>query len=350
MRTAIILLMVMAMAGTAFAGGDVTSVNGPAKENVTNPYDPPQAVLQGGDTIFDAVIISSLPYSTTGTTAGFVNDYDAVCPYTGSTAPDVVYSFTPGSDIWINVDLCDSQYDTKTYILDVDLNIIDCNDDACGSTGWQSYLEAILLSGGQTYYIIVDGYGSDSGEYALNVNEYEQCFVFCDDDAVPEGEPAIVDGYIDNFNGGCNSDPEIYQEINWANDQVTGEAWLCGVGGWYINASGGNSRDLDWFQATAGGTSLALTVESEFPMNVVNIILPCGNPDMIGELVVADCGMPMTLTIPTTPGETYYFLIGSTVFTGPVNEFTYTATLSGHAWAVVPTEELSWGGVKALYR
>ena len=49
---------------------------------------------QGGDTDVDATVIDALPYLMMGTTVGYTDDYDEECPYTGSTSPDVVYSFT----------------------------------------------------------------------------------------------------------------------------------------------------------------------------------------------------------------------------------------------------------------
>ena len=39
-------------------------------------------------------VIDALPYVMMGTTVGYTDDYDEECPYTGSTSPDVVYSFT----------------------------------------------------------------------------------------------------------------------------------------------------------------------------------------------------------------------------------------------------------------
>ena len=50
---------------------------------------------QGGNTIEDATVIDNLTESLQGTTVGYEDNYDEVCPYTGATSPDVVYSFTP---------------------------------------------------------------------------------------------------------------------------------------------------------------------------------------------------------------------------------------------------------------
>ncbi|MCK4915351.1 MAG: hypothetical protein KAS89_04225, partial [Candidatus Eisenbacteria sp.] len=46
-----------------------------------------------GDTIEDPFVIDDLPFLGSGDTCPFAHDYDEVCPYTGSAAPDVVYRY-----------------------------------------------------------------------------------------------------------------------------------------------------------------------------------------------------------------------------------------------------------------
>ena len=72
----------------------------PFKNTPIATYEPPAVPRQGGDTIEDAAVIPGLPYSNTGTTAGYNNDYDEGCPYSTSISPDVVYSFTPSHTIY----------------------------------------------------------------------------------------------------------------------------------------------------------------------------------------------------------------------------------------------------------
>jgi hypothetical protein len=332
----------------------------PVKNTPIVTYEPPAVPKQGGDTIGDATVIPGLPFYTTGTTAGYIDNYDEMCPY-GSSSPDVVYSFTPDSDVQINVDLCGSGYDTKTYIYDADLNLIACNDDfyyddVCGH--YVSKIEGAILFGGNIYYIVIDGYGGDSGPYLLNVTEYEQCFVYCPDDAVPEGEPALVDGYEDTYNGGCNS-PEFgnpFQTIDWTNDEdgvppYDGTAWLCGKSGWYLSSEGGNDRDTDWFIVNALETGMMeFTVESEYDCYMFKLApLDCATVAVELSALVR-CGTPATLTFPVTAGEEIWLWVGPTTFSGPVTEFTYFMTVSNNVFDVVPDEGLSWGQVKSLYR
>ncbi len=133
----------------------------------------PNVILQGGDNINDATVIDALPYNTTGTTSGYTNDYDEICPYSGSTAPDVVYSYSPSADILVDISLCgNSQYDTKLYVYQNSAgNLVECIDDNC--PGYQSELLGLALTGGNTYYIVVDGYGTEFGDYTFDMMEVQ---------------------------------------------------------------------------------------------------------------------------------------------------------------------------------
>ncbi|MBT92753.1 MAG: hypothetical protein CMA61_02985 [Euryarchaeota archaeon] len=121
-----------------------------------------------------------------GSTVGFDNDYDAVCPYSGSTSPDVVYKLVLADSVnGMIVDLCQAQYDSKVYVYaesDLaagDTTEIGCNDDYCSNewTSFASYVElGHILYGGlsaDTYYIVVDGYGGANGEFTLSVSVME---------------------------------------------------------------------------------------------------------------------------------------------------------------------------------
>jgi len=151
----IIMIMILGFSGAAGAQDLGTSQEIPTKNTPIVTYEPPAVPSQGGDTIEDATVIPSLPYSITGTTSGFVNDYDEGCPYSGSLSPDVVYSFTPAFDVQVDVDLCGSGYDTKTYIYESEgFNLVACNDDfyfdePCGM--YRSRIERAPLFEGNTY-------------------------------------------------------------------------------------------------------------------------------------------------------------------------------------------------------
>ncbi len=124
-----------------------------------------------GDRCLNAIEIPSLPATVTGSTLGYTNDYDEVCPYAGSTSPDVVYWIDSFFDVFVTIDLCASGYDTKVYVYQ-DACVsppIACNDDFC--PGYRSYLECVPLPAGHRYYIVVDGYGGDAGSYSMTLTE-----------------------------------------------------------------------------------------------------------------------------------------------------------------------------------
>jgi hypothetical protein len=146
------------------------------------PIPDPGVILQGGDDFANATVISAMPYVDNGTTVGYTNYYDAVCPYTGSTAPDVVYSYTPTMDTLYDLTLCIdiTDYDSKLYIFEDDTvgGFYACNDDDCDSPYYSSYVSAlydIWMYAGHTYYIVVDGYGANEGNYQLNIDIVVPC-------------------------------------------------------------------------------------------------------------------------------------------------------------------------------
>ena len=138
-----------------------------------------------GDKMENPFIVTGLPFSASGTTVGFEDDYDEVCPYTGSTSPDVVYMMTSSGGTY-DITLCDdSQYDTKVYVLDVNGDVIEsdptggqttygiaCNDDECttaAGVNWVSQLVGLPLDAG-LFYVVIDGYSGDSGDYTLDIS------------------------------------------------------------------------------------------------------------------------------------------------------------------------------------
>ena len=144
----------------------------------------PSSTRQGGDDIENATVITELE-QLTGTTAGYLDDYDEVCPYVGGGATDVVYSFTPAADVAVNMTTCYSSYDTKLYVYENAAGVlantvsggVACSDDnyppgVDDCTTWTSYIEGVWMTAGNTYYLVVDGYGSSAGDYVVDVGVY----------------------------------------------------------------------------------------------------------------------------------------------------------------------------------
>jgi len=300
---------------------------------------------QGGDVVGSATPIAGLPYYDSGITTGYVNDYDEICPYSGSTSPDVVYSFVPGADVAVTVDLCSSSYDTKVYVYQNAVgNLIACNDDAgCGYSGWQSQLQGVSLIAGNTYYIVVDGYGGANGEYVLAVEGFQPCVVECPQGALLEGEPACVDGYWDVYDGGCNSS-------GWVtiNAQSGDCADLCGKSCTYVYG-GLSYRDTDWYKVFAVGNGyVSYTLTAEFPSVAILIYgLDCANLQY-SYATGAACA-PVNLTWYTAPGQEIWLWAGASVYSG-LPESDYLIHACGIQGGGTPVQETTWGSIKNNYR
>lgn len=229
---------------------------------------------EGSELPDGSVIIKALPFTDTGDTSDNIDNFDAVCPYSGSTSPDVFYKITPLSDVEITITLCNSDYDTKVYVLNSSLTLIACNDDFCedenGDPTLRSQLDCVPLEAGRDYHIAVDGFSQDgngAGLYEITVTVCEPPPPFsCPKGATPEGEPC-VDGAPDDFNGGCNSEPPVFSEI-FCNDVICGEVWALGDGG---------LRDTDWYEIdtreTKGSVRFTLRGEFSFETGVLGLIM-----------------------------------------------------------------------------
>ncbi len=180
-----------------FAVGDVvyielgnysTGTPGSYQFHVSAPAPPPP-----GD-----VCATALPLTVPGTVTGntnlpFNNDYDFACPYSGSTSRDVVYSYTPIQTELVSLSLCSAgsitNYDSKLYVYAGSCvnPPVACNDDACSTPYYSSYvsrLDCVPLTGGITYYIVVDGYGGSNGNYTLDATICQPCPPPPNDDCV----------------------------------------------------------------------------------------------------------------------------------------------------------------------
>ncbi len=357
MRCIISIFLVITLAGPA-AAYDLENFQENTKTTThigQNPGTPDGR--EGGEDMETAIFINALPFSDTGNTSDNINDYDAVCPYSGSLSPDVVYSFAPTTDMAISVDLCGSLYDTKTYVMDGNLNIIACNDDFyndenCGQ--YTSYIEGVYLTSDTKYYIVIDGYGGDHGDYILNIHSYEPplpCVITCD--GLSENEPALGPDYEDAYNSGCGGSAfgMPFQELDGGSH---GELVFCGISGWY-DFQGSESRDTDWFTCIIGETgSIEWTLDAE--QETYGFLL---GPNNCNDVVVIEsmaCGPcdPYTLTIQGEPGEVIWLWVGPTEYSPPSGfvgyEYNYISTFSGLMVTVVATDRVSFDAIKSLYR
>jgi hypothetical protein len=350
MRTLSSVLCLFVLFSASFHLGSAALAAAPIKDNShigANPGTPDGR--EGGETVDDAIDIPALPFEDTGNTSDNIDDYDEVCPYTGSLSPDVVYVLTPEEDITVDIDLCESEYDTKLYIYEGKVTPgapYACNDDFDCATAYRSGLYDLPMESGNSYYIVIDGYGSDMGTYILEIHEAAgppcKCGLDCPDGAVAEGEPEIVDEYIDQFNGGCDATDDAFQVLEYPS--------FCALSGWYLSSSGSEERDTDWYSCVSDNDDYtAVTMFSEFEMEL-HIMLPtdCASVESAYEAICYE-DEPGVIEFAHPAGNEFWMLCRPTATGGPVNEFRYTIFMQGIVMEQLPVTETSWGDLKTLF-
>ncbi len=120
--------------------------------------------------------------TVTGSTTGATADAVGTCVTTLNTAPGVWYSLV-GNGGTATVSLCGSSYDTKVGVFSGTCAALVCvagNDDFCSL---QSQVSFSTVSG-TTYYILVTGFSTASGNFTMAVT--------CTAPPPPAGDPACV--------------------------------------------------------------------------------------------------------------------------------------------------------------
>jgi len=341
--------VILALALVAAAG--VTTNERPLK-NVTIPIPSKGDSKEGGETIETALLISSLPFDDTGSTCDNIHNYDEACPYTASLSPDVVYEYVAPYDMYVDIHTCESGYDTKLYVYEnayTPGSPIACNDDNVNCPGemYRSWIESLSLTMGNTYYIVVDGYGGDCGDYQFHMyeldNEGGPCDVVCPPGAVLEGEPTCYDGYVDTYNAGCNSDPPTFFVLPDATHTV-----ICGESGIY---NGLSTRDTDWYEITLPvDREVKLTICAEFPVvfGFIDASLGCPGTGTFDYYDTASVNTKGVLSEYLPAGTWWIFVSTNGWPEGYPCGVQYVLDVDGVH--VSPVESASWSMVKALYR
>lgn len=158
--------------------------------------DPASAATRrpAGDTAEDPFWFYSIPAVITGNSCAFEFNYDVMCPY-DSMSPDVVWAYEATETMLVDISLCLSHYDTKIQIYENEViwgQPMDCNDDWCSGpnypSSYLSHLEDVPFAAGNTYYLVISGYGGDCGGIVeLGAATAEACQTAFLSATVPEG-------------------------------------------------------------------------------------------------------------------------------------------------------------------
>jgi hypothetical protein len=117
-----------------------------------------------GDDEIDPINVTALPFTDTRDNSFCYSNNNYVYP-----SPDIYYKLTPNPLIQtVSASLCGASFDTFLSVVDMNGNVLAFNDDAanCGSQSELTFETAGLGS----VYIIVEGWGSEMGNYTLTLN------------------------------------------------------------------------------------------------------------------------------------------------------------------------------------
>ncbi|HWL95670.1 MAG TPA: PPC domain-containing protein [Phycisphaerae bacterium] len=320
--------------------------------------NPCAAANPPAETCAAATVIESVPFSFTFDNNTALADPPSAgsCNVGGATVVQnaVWYQFTPDEDCVLaaEVDNGGPFYDIVAAVYSGP----NCNtlvQEACGDA--EPILMLFPATAGTTYWIQIGDWGTGEGggitNFSLdctpatpsaccNLNGFcedvpeafcngvftsgQLCAdVACDScvtctDSELEGNCGIL---TDNFNGGCNSTPNIFTPL------TCGQT-VCGTG-WGDDAVG---RDTDWYQITVAGASQidwAVTGDFDVQLFIFDSAGGCPPAVALDDDVGAPC-TPVTSTAIVSAG-TYWLFVGDADFGGntcALGPWTYTATVT----------------------
>jgi len=164
----------------------------------------------------------------------------------------------------------------------------------------------------------------------------------CPDGAVLENEPPLVDGYIDQHNGGCDTLPEGADPLFQSLDR----GWFCGETGWY-NVDGEFHRDTDWFLVEFPEADfLGIYGWAEEPTYLFVRTPDCEAPLVIESVWLVE-EQAHTLYYEGALGENVWVWIAPPAYAAPAWSMTWNYQV--RFVAVTPVEEPTWSSVKQMF-
>jgi len=236
----------------------------------------------------DSLTLSDYDLSLCLTPSGTQPDSGACCnDATGACIDNVLQANCPSPARWVANTLCVDLQPPCGTILGA------CCDDqgGCTQTTEQDCMGTIWLEG-----------------VACDPNPCPQappCTLSCPTNGIPEGEPDCFDGYVDNYNGGCNSSPPVFSSY------TIGDT-VCGKAGDYVT-NDSLRRDTDWYEfvATTDNTLLYYGT-AEFDLQLLIIESPTGNCSdyaIVASTTVPACSTG-SIQASICPGRTYWLWAG----------------------------------------
>ncbi|HYW68445.1 MAG TPA: hypothetical protein VE960_02485, partial [bacterium] len=179
----------------------------------------------------------------------------------------------------------------------------------------------------------------------LYIVDHVPC-VQCPSDAFVESEPECMDPFNDIDNGGCNSDPPVFDYLEPSEEST----YVCGTSGTYIV---GNDylRDTDWYQIDLTSESaIGIRCLANFPVRIGIVDGREGCEGVSGFYSYDDAFPCEAAAVNETLGPgTWWVWVGPSGFEGVPCGLDYVFELTGYTPATA-VEDASWSTIKGLFR
>ncbi len=329
--------------------GMETDSNTEGEDTATGSAEDTGTGYNSGLTCAEAILVTPLPFTHSGSTASSGNDYsvdacDGITSAKGGGSNDVVYVFTPPATAIYNITV--DGFDTVPYI------VTDCDaiDDSCliatddALTGMETLV--VELQADQDYYIIVDGWNDSqniAGAYTLEVSA--PCTPSCDgkacgDDGCGQSCGVCDPGYTCDQEGQCRTDDTIGNSCTYPHPVTELPFTHSGTTETLQNLYGAKDGDCPGISRDIGQGSndaayeftpevagrYTITTDGDFD-HTIYIVTDCS---LVGSTCVAGVdttGPAETLTVDLRNGVTYFIVIDGWDAADNVSG-TYTLTLS----------------------
>ncbi len=208
-----------------------------------------------------------------------ISEASCALPIDGASGPEAIYAFVPDAPGTVCVDTFGSAVDTiLTVRADGCVGAgseLSCSDDA---DGFASEAEFDALAG-STYYIVVDSYGGDSGDFAVRVRP-GSCDLPIPDELCIGGLDEDLDGLVDCDDPDCAgsvgcADPADLCSYDFEGGDFDPAFETDGDAPWTIEGGVATSGDIDDSQSstlrlavstpTGGAVAFSYRVSSEAP-------------------------------------------------------------------------------------
>ena len=279
---------------------------------------------------------------TTGSGATPTHIYEAAADYT------VVLTVTGNCD---RTSTCQ----TIALILDPSQNMPPfCNAGGPYSGGFgqpitfngtgSSDLDGMIVSYAWTFGDGSTGSGAQpTHSYAAKGNYTVGC-ADCPPSSQIEGEPRCGNGYVDNFNGGCNSTPPVFSVVSCNT--------ICGETGTYL-FDGQERSDTDWYRITLSpGSFSSFGIASGSVLRLSVLTNQC--PPVILSTTTSPSCVPAPPLVFNGPGTFVLFASPDDLLGVPCPSpyilFIFGPGIPSPPCFHTPAENTTWGHIKARYR